>query len=109
MTTLATQHCEACTKATPTLTEAEIAAARAELAPEWTIDDGHLRRHITTTSFADAFAMTTHIALIAQREDHHPDLHVGWGAVDIDLTTHVAGGLTKNDVILAARIDRVIG
>jgi len=45
------------------------------------------------------------VALIAQAEDHHPDLHVSYSKVTIELWTHAVGGLSENDFILAAKID----
>ena len=50
------------------------------------------------------------IAQIAEAEDHHPDLHlVGYRNVTIEIWTHAVGGLTENDFILAAKIDRLAG
>ena len=48
------------------------------------------------------------VANVAEAEGHHPDLHlVGWNNVKIDIWTHAIGGLTENDFILAAKIDRL--
>jgi 4a-hydroxytetrahydrobiopterin dehydratase len=47
------------------------------------------------------------VGALAEEEGHHPDLHLGWGRVGVVLWTHAAGGLTENDFILAARIDRI--
>jgi 4a-hydroxytetrahydrobiopterin dehydratase len=48
------------------------------------------------------------IAPIAEAEGHHPDLLLTYGSLTIWLTTHAAGGLTDNDFILAARLDKVL-
>jgi 4a-hydroxytetrahydrobiopterin dehydratase len=45
--------------------------------------------------------------LLAEDEGHHPDMTVGWGYVGVELTTHAAKGLTDNDFIVAAKIDRL--
>ena len=45
------------------------------------------------------------IAKIAESERHHPDIEFGWGYVEIELWTHAIGGLSKNDFIMAAKID----
>jgi 4a-hydroxytetrahydrobiopterin dehydratase len=42
----------------------------------------------------------------AEEEGHHPDLHLAWGRVDVRISTHDTGGLTENDFILAAKVDR---
>ena len=47
------------------------------------------------------------LALLAEAEGHHPDIELGWGRVAVTLTTHAAGGLTDNDFILAATLDRL--
>ena len=110
MTALARQHCEACTPGTPTLDASEVAALRAELSAGWQVDDTTwLRRTFTYKNFARAYAAATHVALIAEAEAHHPEMTVGWGHLDVALTTHAAGGLTRNDFILAARIDVALG
>ena len=46
------------------------------------------------------------MALVAEAEGHHPDIELGWGRAQFDLTTHAASGLTRNDFVMAAKIDR---
>ena len=55
--------------------------------------------------FVSALAFTTKIGDIAEGEGHHPDLGLGWGYVDVTLTTHFFSALTRNDFIVAAKID----
>jgi 4a-hydroxytetrahydrobiopterin dehydratase len=47
------------------------------------------------------------LALLAEAERHHPAMELGWGRVAVTFTTHAAGGLTDNDFILAAKLDRL--
>jgi len=47
------------------------------------------------------------VARIAEEEEHHPDLSISWGKVDIHLTTHAIKGLSENDFILAAKVDKI--
>ena len=68
-------------------------------------DGKSLVRHLRFKDFAGAFERATTVAAIAEREGHHPELSVGWGHLDITTTTHAVGGLTRNDFILAAKID----
>jgi 4a-hydroxytetrahydrobiopterin dehydratase len=51
--------------------------------------------------------MATRIALLAEAQGHHPELEVGWGRLVVRLSTHSVGGLSRNDFIMAARIDRL--
>ena len=56
-------------------------------------------------NFKDALAFANRVGDIAEAEGHHPDLHVAWGKVVVELSTHAIGGLSENDFILAAKID----
>ncbi len=106
MTELAKQRCEACTGDTPTLTTDEVAQLQGEISPEWQVQEGKsLVRHQRFEDFAGAFERATAVATVAEEEGHHPELAVGWGHLDIVTTTHAVGGLTRNDFILAAKID----
>jgi 4a-hydroxytetrahydrobiopterin dehydratase len=55
-------------------------------------------------SFAEAFSFMTHVALLADKMDHHPDWSNSYNTVDINLTSHDAGGVTQNDLDLADKI-----
>ena len=59
-------------------------------------------------NFAEAMVFANKIAALAEEEGHHPDLSIGWGRVGIELSTHAIGGLSENDFILAAKIDRLV-
>ena len=105
---LAALKCKACSGSTPPLTPDEVGAMRAELDSEWSvIDDKQLRREWKTKNFNSAFSRATSIALLARQEGHHPDLEIGWGRLVCALTTHAIGGLSTNDFIMAAKIDRL--
>lgn len=106
--TLARERCEACNASTPTLGVEELERLRGELDPAWEVEGVRLRRRLRTPDFATALATATHIGLVAEAEGHHPDLCLGWGRLDIELTTHAAGGLTRNDVVMAAKIDAIL-
>lgn len=109
MKELARRKCEACAPGTPPIDEGRAAALHSEIDPAWERDGNQkLGRSFEFGNFRDAFGFATRVALLAEAEGHHPDLAIGWGHVGIDLTTHVAGGLTDNDFILAAKIDRLI-
>ncbi|MGH7903637.1 MAG: 4a-hydroxytetrahydrobiopterin dehydratase [Candidatus Dormibacteraceae bacterium] len=106
---LAGRHCEACEKGTPPLSAERAAELRGQV-PGWEIEGGTaLVRSFRFKDFVAAVGFVNLIAPIAEEEGHHPDLQVGWGRVTVRLTTHAAGGLTDNDFILAAKIDRLAG
>jgi 4a-hydroxytetrahydrobiopterin dehydratase len=79
----------------------------AGVASDWQIDKGEIRRELTFTTFNAAFGMATRIALLAEAQGHHPELEVGWGRLVVRLSTHSVGGLSRNDFIMAARIDQL--
>ena len=80
----------------------------AEQVPEWQRDGNQkLHREFSFPNFRDAFGFVARAALVAEAEGHHPDIELGWGRASFDLTTHAASGLTRNDFVMAAKIDRL--
>jgi 4a-hydroxytetrahydrobiopterin dehydratase len=88
------------------LSLAEAQALAAELA-NWRIEGNRLRRDFKVRDFRAATHFAAQIAQVADAMDHHPDLELGYGRVRCEIWTHSASGLTVNDFILAARIDRI--
>jgi 4a-hydroxytetrahydrobiopterin dehydratase len=88
------------------LTNHEIADRLRSLAG-WEIKDGKLTKAFTFDGFIGAVRFVDRIAPVAESEGHHPDLHVSWGRVVVELTTHSAGGLTVKDFKLASLIDKL--
>ena len=91
------------------LSEAGRAALARDL-PDWTMVDG--RDAITRTfRFADfnaAWGFMARVALLAEKQDHHPEWFNVWNRVEITLSTHDAGGLSARDVTLATAIDALV-
>ena len=71
-----------------------------------THDERRLERTFEFKDFAAALAFANKVGVIAEKEAHHPDLHVRWGACVVEIWTHKINGLTESDFILAAKIDR---
>jgi 4a-hydroxytetrahydrobiopterin dehydratase len=90
------------------LTAEEIAPLH-EQTSEWTIaaDSKSIWREFPFKGFADGMAFANKIAILADEENHHPNLTVSWGKVLVELSTHAIGGLSENDFILAAKIDQL--
>ena len=91
------------------LTDAERATALAAL-PGWTHEPARdaLLRHFRFADFSEAFAFMTRVALLAHASDHHPEWSNVYDRVDVLLTTHDAGGLSRRDVDMASAIDRLV-
>jgi 4a-hydroxytetrahydrobiopterin dehydratase len=107
MSELATERCEVCAPGTPPMPEEEAAALASEV-PGWTRDGNRLlRREFSFPDFREAFGFVARAALIAEAEGHHPEIELGWGRAAFELTTHAASGLTRNDFVLAAKIDEL--
>jgi 4a-hydroxytetrahydrobiopterin dehydratase len=109
MSRLAAERCQACTAQTPRVEGEELERLGAELGPGWSVDPQRLRRRLRFPDFVRAAGRAMEVALIAEAEGHHPDLRLGWGYLEIELSTHAIGGLSRNDFILAAKIDALDG
>ncbi len=108
-TALADHECEACTSEDEPLTEAEYADYLSEIdSSVWTVvDDHHLEGTYEFEDFRDALEFTVEIGELAEDEWHHPDIHLSWGEVGVEMWTHKIDGLHKTDFVMAARMDRI--
>ena len=93
----------------PRLTDPERDAALARL-PQWNLRDDGLAivRKFAFADFGEAFGFMTRVAIAAEKADHHPEWCNVYNRVEIALTTHDAGGLSKRDVGLAEAIDAMV-
>jgi 4a-hydroxytetrahydrobiopterin dehydratase len=92
----------------PKLSQAELEAGLKEL-PQWKLADGtRLTRQLKFKDFVELMRFVNRMADMAQAENHHPDFSVHYNLLDITLWTHDAGGLTENDLIVAAKIDALL-
>ncbi len=110
MTDLASKVCAACNGDLPRLTDHDIKKYQAKLDPAWTLDDQNmsLTREFTFKGFAKATYTANLAAFISDREGHHADIAFGWGYCKVTFTSHELGGLSENDFICAAKIDRAL-
>lgn len=75
----------------------------------WTVDRlGHLSKTFRFPDFLQALAFVNRVGAIAEEQQHHPDLHLAWGKVGVEIWTHKVDGLTESDFILAAKIDQAM-
>ena len=92
----------------PQLSYAEREEALASLLG-WVLREDSLAisRQFTFGNFSEAFAFMTRIALLAEKQDHHPEWSNVYNRLAITLTTHDAGGLSERDIRMARAIDRL--
>jgi 4a-hydroxytetrahydrobiopterin dehydratase len=108
-TELAKKTCIPCEGGVPPLSEQQIQELLAQLGSGWQIDE---RRHLAKTyefpDFLQALAAVNRIGRLAEEQGHHPDLHLAWGRVRVEIWTHKIDGLTESDFILAAKTDELV-
>ncbi len=86
------------------LSDAEIEQHLANL-PDWERGDGRIRKAFRFEDFVEAFGWMARVALVAEKMNHHPEWKNVWANVEVELSTHDAGGLTELDMKLAAAMD----
>jgi 4a-hydroxytetrahydrobiopterin dehydratase len=101
---LADKSCKPLPAGTAPLTQKEVAASLKQL-PGWKFADGAIHKSFSFGNFTETMAFVNQVAGIAAREDHHPEMLVGYGICRIVYSTHSVGGLSHNDVICAAKIE----
>jgi 4a-hydroxytetrahydrobiopterin dehydratase len=87
------------------LTPDQLASALESLGSDWSQQAGALHKRYGFDDFAQAMAFANRVADAAEAADHHPDMLVGWGRVELDWVNHSAGGITDRDVEMARRSD----
>lgn len=87
------------------LSEGDVKAGLRGL-PEWRLHDGKLHREYKFADFSEAFGFMARCALVAQKQDHHPEWRNVFDRVVVDLTTHDAGGISALDFALATEMEK---
>lgn len=103
---LADRACVPCRGGVPPLTAEQIAPLHAQLEGWNVVDLHHLEKRFTLKNFVQALDLVNRIGAIAEEQNHHPDLFLAWGRVDVKIWTHKINGLTESDFIFAAKCDR---
>jgi 4a-hydroxytetrahydrobiopterin dehydratase len=128
MERLAQLHCQPCARGTAPLRGAALMQLHAELSHGWQLVAGpasadapaprpagipgqrephHLYKEFHFPDFVTALAFVNQVGALAEEQNHHPDLHLGWGRVGIAIWTHTIDGLSESDFVLAARIEQL--
>lgn len=105
MSELAQNKCEACSGLTPKSTPVEISGYLKEISGWEVVNGHHLLKKWKFKNFAEALKLVNAIGALAEEEGHHPDIRMGWGYLEVTMFTHEIDGLSKNDFILAAKIN----
>ena len=108
MTDLASRRCEPCKSGVPSLTPDELRPLAAQLDADWeVVDDHHLSRRFKFENFRQALDYVNRVGEMAEEQGHHPDLHLAWGVVGVEIWTHKIDGLHEADFVFAAKCDRL--
>ena len=104
------QRCAPCHGGTPPWSPEQVAAALPSLHPDWRVtEDGKsIRRDLAFRNFHRTMGFVNALAYLANAEDHHPDLEVGYHYCRVRFTTHAIDGLSANDFICAAKLDALL-
>lgn len=76
--------------------------------PDWELHENRIERTLKFADFVQAMRFANRLTQVAEEENHHPDLHISWGKMRIEFTTHAIGGLSQNDFIMAARVNKLV-
>lgn len=104
---LSARKCTPCEGGTPPLEESRVAELLREV-PHWQRDGAAIEREFRFRNYYETMAFVNATAWISHNEDHHPDLEVGYNKCRMRYTTHAIGGLSENDFICAAKVDRLL-
>jgi 4a-hydroxytetrahydrobiopterin dehydratase len=109
MTDLVERRCKPCEGKVAAYTAAQAQAELKQLSADWRlIEDGKaIKREFALRDFYRTMSFVNALAHVANIEDHHPDLEVGYNYCRVRYSTHAIGGLSENDFICAAKIDRI--
>ena len=104
---LAHEKCRPCEGGRLPLNSDEVATGLRKL-EGWVVENGHLAKTFQFRDYYRTIAFANAIAWISHREDHHPDLEIGYNKCRVTYITHAIQGLSENDFICAAKIDALM-
>lgn len=105
---LASKKCIPCESGTPPFTPKQYNPLLKQLKLDWeVIEQKKIRHEFKFKDFVESMKFVNQVADLAEDEGHHPNIHIYYSKVVIDLTTHNIKGLSENDFILAAKIEEL--
>lgn len=110
MNELAKKECEPCKGGVPALREQECQKFLTKLHEDWELNEASTRlsRLVNTKNFKEAFEKASRLAQLAEEQNHHPVLTVGFGFLKIEIWTHKIDALVESDFIYAAKADKLL-
>jgi 4a-hydroxytetrahydrobiopterin dehydratase len=102
---LKARRCKPCEGGAPALAGEQLKDMMAQVQGWELIEDKKITRNFKFPDFRKALEFVNRVGELAEQEQHHPDISLGWGKVRVELSTHKVKGLSENDFILAAKID----
>lgn len=105
---LGKKKCKPCEGGMPPLDNDEVAEYKKHIKDDWKVEGNKkISKDYSFVNFKHTMDFVNKVAELAEEEGHHPDMHVHYGKVVIELTTHAIGGLSENDFIMAHKIDNL--
>ena len=104
MNNLSNQRCKPCDEKTPRLSKVEIQALLKQL-DKWILENQLITKTFEFKNYYQTMAFVNAVAWLSHREDHHPELKVGFSKCRVDYFTHAVGGLSENDFSCAAKVE----
>ena len=104
---LSEQKCVPCEGGVTPITATEAESYLKELPEGWSIEKSRLVKEFKFKNFVESVKFINQVAEIAEEEGHHPDIHIFYNLVKIELWTHAINGLFINDFVLAAKIEKI--
>ena len=108
MSDLASRKCRPCEGGVTPYSDAQADALLAQL-KGWIVENGRLVKVYPFRDYYQTMAFVNAVAWVAHREDHHPEILVGYNQCRVEYWTHAIGGLSENDFICAAKCDAILG
>jgi len=106
---LGNRDCIPCKGGVPPLAGQILDSLLGQLDSGWqVVDEHHLTKTYHFNNFREALGFTNRVGELAEQQGHHPDIHLAWGRVMLEVWTHKIDGLTESDFIFAAKADRVL-
>jgi 4a-hydroxytetrahydrobiopterin dehydratase len=106
VTDLAHRRCKGCEGGVDPLEPSEVDNLLKQL-DGWSLADGAIAKTYSFRNHHHTMAFVNAAAWISHREDHHPDLLVGYNTCRVSYVTHAINGLSENDFICAAKLDKL--
>lgn len=105
---LTKKKCKPCEGGVAALNQKEVEEFKKHISGGWKVTDNKkISKEYLFVNYRHTMVFVNKVADLAEEEGHHPDMHVYYGRIVIELWTHAINGLSENDFILAAKIDKL--